>query len=256
MPSAVVVPFSSQHLAAIFGHDIFTSQNFRSPYQFWIPLISMYSGLRPLEVAQLHIEDIKLGGAIWYIDVNDTPPRDLKSQYSSRYVPVHSTLIDLGFLYFIDDLKKADEKVLFPELWRGSVLNASVGIKWFQHTLDDVRVVGSGLCSSSFRSTVANVYTQAGYNPDIIGALFGFLPTSTVHPTTFPLSVLRDAIEILNASSLGFDATSVVKPWTAGCIERAKMLRKIQKAAPGIDLSDEDLTSAVMSMPKLKKRRI
>lgn len=155
--------FSSQQLAVIFGHDIFTSHNFKSPYQYWIPLISLYSGLRPSEVAQLHLEDIKHSGDIWYFDVNDTPPRRLMSRL--RRVPIHSTLIDLGFLVFIDELKKADEKVLFYELWKHSELNPAIASKRFKILLEEVGVVDIGL------NPGMQPQIQGGEGKSLIGAL-------------------------------------------------------------------------------------
>ena len=259
MSAAAVVPFSSQHLAAIFGHDIFTSHNFRSPYQYWIPLISMYSGLRPLEAAQLHLEDIKLSGEIRYFDVNDTPPRKLKARYSLRRVPIHSVLIDLGFIDFIEELKKADEKVLFPELWDHSVLNTVTVGKRFKIVLDGVSVVGRGLCGSSFRTTVANAYKHVGYNQDIVCEVLGILTNSITFATyaaPTSLSILQKAVEVLNFSHLGVNVISPVKPWVTGSVERSKMLRKMQQVAPGINISDDDLTSALLSLPQPKKRRV
>lgn len=259
MSVAAVAPFSSQHLAAIFGHTIFTSHNFRSSYQYWIPLISLYSGLRPLEAAQLHLEDIKCQDDIDYFDVNDTSPRKLKSLYSLRRVPIHSALIDLGFLVFIEELKKADEKVLFPELWNHSVLNIIMVSKRFKIILDEVGVVGIGLSGSSFRRNVADVYTQLAYNQDITCKVLGILTKSitfAIYAAPTSLSTLQKAVEVLNFSHLGVNVISLVKPWVTGSVERSKMRRKMQYFVPGIELSAEDLNSAVMSMPQSKKRRV
>ncbi len=259
MPSAPAVSFSSQQLAAIFSHDIFTSHIFQFSYQFWIPLISLYSGLRPSEVAQLHLEDIRHCGDIWYFDANDTPPRKLMSRYSLRCVPIHSALIDLGFLVFIDELKKADEKVLFYELWRRSELNPAIASKRFKILLEEVGVMDIGLSGSSFRATAFNVHKHVDYNETITREIFGFLTTNltTAHlAAPLSLSILQKAVEVLNFSHLGVNVISPVKPWVTGCVERSKMLRKMKQAVPGINVSDEDLTSAVTSMPKLKKRRM
>lgn len=256
MPSASVVPFSSQQLAAIFGHDIFTSHNFRSPYQYWIPLISLYSGLRSSEVAQLHLEDIKHSGDIWYVDVNDTPPRKLMSRL--RRVPIHSTLIDLGFLVFIDELKKADEKVLFYELWRHSELNPAIASKRFKILLEEVGVMDIGLSGSSFRATVFDAYKQVDYNETITREVFGFPTTNLTATYAAPLSlsILQKAVEVLNFSHLGVNVISPVKPWVTGCVERSKMLRKMRQVAPSINITEEDLNNAILSMPKLTTRRM
>ena len=218
----------------------------------------MYSGLRPSEVAQLHLEDIKQNSDIWYFDVNDTPPRELRSRYSLRRVPIHSTLIDLGFLVFIDELKKADEKVLFAELWRHSELNPAIASKRFKILLKEVGVVDIGLSGSSFRATAFSVFEQVDYNETLTRAVFGFPTTNLVACFAAPLSlsILQKAVEVLNYSHLGVNVISPVKSWVTGCVERSKMLRKMKQAVPGINVSEEDLTSAVMSMPQQKKRRV
>jgi len=249
--------FSSQQLAVIFGHDIFTSHNFKSPYQYWIPLISLYSGLRPSEVAQLHLEDIKHSGDIWYFDVNDTPPRRLMSRL--RRVPIHSTLIDLGFLVFIDELKKADEKVLFYELWKHSELNPAIASKRFKILLEEVGVVDIGLSVSSFRATAFNVHQQVDYNENISREIFGFSITNITmacYAAPLSLSILQKAVEVLNFSHLGVNVISPVKPWVTGCVERSKMLRKMRQVAPSINITEEDLNNAILSMPKPTTRRM
>ena len=218
----------------------------------------MYSGLRPSEVAQLHLEDIKQSSDIWYFDVNDTPPRELRSRYSLRRVPIHSTLIDLGFLVFIDELKKADEKVLFAELWRHSELNPAIASKRFKILLEEVGVVDIGLSGSSFRATAFSVFEQVDYNETLTRAVFGFPTTNLVACFAAPLSLsmLQKTVEVLNFSHLGLNVIAPVKPWVIGCVDRSKMLRKMQQVAPGINITDEDLTNAVMSIPKIIKRRI
>ena len=97
------------------------------------------------------------------------------------------------------------------------------------------------------------------YNETITREIFGFLTTNltTAHlAAPLSLSILQKAVEVLNFSHLGVNVISPVKPWVTGCVERSKMLRKMKQAVPGINVSDEDLTSAVTSMPKLKKRRM
>lgn len=45
--------------------------------KFWLPLIAVFTGLRQEEICQLHVEDIRQDEDIWYLDINDRPPRKL-----------------------------------------------------------------------------------------------------------------------------------------------------------------------------------
>ncbi len=58
--------------------------------KFWLPLIAVFSGMRQEEICQLHVEDIRQDEGVWFIDINDRPPRKLKNATAVRRVPVHT----------------------------------------------------------------------------------------------------------------------------------------------------------------------
>ena len=79
--------------------------------KFWIPLISLYSGFRVNEIAQLEINDIykdtKTKHYCFRINVeeNDKNKR-VKTKNAKRIVPIHSKLIEMGFITFWQQIKK------------------------------------------------------------------------------------------------------------------------------------------------------
>jgi integrase len=114
-------PFSKEDLIKLFHSKEYREDGHRHPYQFWIPLLALFTGARQNELAQLHLEDIKEVNGVWVIDINDKGPKKLKNLSSRRMVPLHPILVeDLGFLKFVERQRKrrvpSKAPRLFPEL--------------------------------------------------------------------------------------------------------------------------------------------
>lgn len=134
-------PFTVAELNAFFRLPIFTgclSENRpNTPGNFtfddhrkWAPLILLFSGARPSEIAQLAVSDIKGGGAHPYISIlteydPDDPDdeRDYvvshKTENARRDIPIHPKLIELGLLGYVQRRKEAGDVRLFPD-WKQS----------------------------------------------------------------------------------------------------------------------------------------
>jgi integrase len=98
-------------------------------HQFWTPLIMLFSGARPSEIAQLAVTDVKLGRDHPHIsilteydpdDPNDRPyVLAYKTENARRTVPLHPQLIELGFASYVERMRKEGHERLFPH-WRAS----------------------------------------------------------------------------------------------------------------------------------------
>lgn len=132
-------PFTVAELNAFFRLPIFTGcrseKRPNTPGNFtlddhrkWVPLILLFSGARPSEIAQLAVSDIKGDGPYPYISIlteydPDDPEdeRDFvvahKTENARRDIPIHPKLIDLGFLNYVQRRKDAGDERLFPE-WK------------------------------------------------------------------------------------------------------------------------------------------
>lgn len=112
---------SADTLKKIFHSDFYTAPKneytFDYSYQYWIPLIALYSGMRLTEICQLFCEDIvDLDGSV-YFDVNSNGPnKALKNKSSKRLVPIHPVLIEFGFLDLVRIQRALNKKVIFSDL--------------------------------------------------------------------------------------------------------------------------------------------
>ena len=76
------------------------------PYQYWIPLVALFTGARQNEIAQLYQDNFKVIDGIPCIHIAKThDDQNLKTKSSIRHVPIHPILAQLGFLDFLIDMK-------------------------------------------------------------------------------------------------------------------------------------------------------
>lgn len=122
--------FNLIELKAIFALPIFTlderPRGGKGHASYWIPLLLLWTGARPEEVAQLMIDDFKRDAdGFWLITYTDKGihphkgPRSLKTtrhQSGRRTIPMAPTLIALGLPQYLEHLRAAGETALFPLL--------------------------------------------------------------------------------------------------------------------------------------------
>jgi len=89
--------------------------------EYWLPLIGLYTGARVNEICQLNPQvDIREEGGIWFFDFTEESAshekvtKSVKTAGSTRKTPVHSQLVELGFLSYVERLKYMGATLLFP----------------------------------------------------------------------------------------------------------------------------------------------
>lgn len=87
-------------------------------HRYWIPLVMAHSGARPGEIAQLDVADVQQQHGIWFMHIREGEDSNkrTKTKGSVRVVPIHSQLINLGFLAHCEKLRKAGQEQVFPEV--------------------------------------------------------------------------------------------------------------------------------------------
>ena len=93
-------------------------------HRFWAPLLLLYTGARPSEIAQLATTDVKLDGAHPYLsiltefDPNDPDDRSwvrsMKTLNARRVLPIHPELVRLGFTSYARRMQDSRSQRLFP----------------------------------------------------------------------------------------------------------------------------------------------
>jgi integrase len=119
-------PFTPAELMAIFStptyrngsgaHVMRKNERWR-PFEYWLPLLGLFCGLRIREACQLWLNDVLNLDGFWVLDINeDKPDKSLKTLDSRRIVPLHPVLIEAGFVQWCDALRAAGYRRVFPEL--------------------------------------------------------------------------------------------------------------------------------------------
>lgn len=156
---------------------------------YWVPLISLFSGMRLNEVCSLSIDNVRqISGnhreKRWCFDILEEPNRPqkkLKNFASRRIVPIHDTLLELGLLEFIELLKTKKfpnnvwkEKRLFEELpyGEGSYIR-NVSRWWNSRFLPNLGLKTTKKTFHSLRHTVSDHLKQKGIEPHFINELLG-----------------------------------------------------------------------------------
>lgn len=141
---------SLRELNALFALPVFTRgerpTQGRGEACYWIPLLLLWTGARPEEVAQLMVDDFLEDeeGRAWLKFTSEgvhpvKGPRSLKTdrtQTGRRQIYVPKPLIQLGLLDYVQHLRAEGETALFPRLTpkkRGRELFPSVGEWWARY---------------------------------------------------------------------------------------------------------------------------
>ncbi|HEX6956724.1 MAG TPA: DUF6538 domain-containing protein, partial [Ferrovibrio sp.] len=102
--------FTTDELRRLFTDATFTQPDFKNPMaaaKFWLPLLALYSGARQSELIWLDSSDVTQIDGIDCITIREDAEagRTLKTESAARIVPLHETLISLGFLDYAALLK-------------------------------------------------------------------------------------------------------------------------------------------------------
>lgn len=70
------------------------------------------------EILQLQKSDVKIENDVWFLDISKGEGKSLKTASSKRRVPIHRTLLDLGFVKYAT-IGTSSARV-FPEIKKGA----------------------------------------------------------------------------------------------------------------------------------------
>jgi integrase len=142
--------------------------------RFWVPLISLFTGMRMEEICQLDVSDVAKRSGVDVIMVREGGDKSLKSEAAERVIPIHPELRKIGFLKYVAAIRKAGETKLFPDLPPGRRgRRGDKFSKWFGRFSDTVGVTDKSVTFHSFRHTFKDALS--GKVPlDVIDVLCGW----------------------------------------------------------------------------------
>ena len=152
-------------------------------WRFWLPLIALHSGMRGNEISLLLTSDIQTTEAgTHYFQVSDETvivdgvvlSKSVKTSNSIRKIPIHSTMIKLGFLDFVAKRRlQSGHARLFDTLKPDKYGNlfTYAGRRFNEYFLPDEMGVSERQSFHSFRHSFRNALRQTNATPDTLQAL-------------------------------------------------------------------------------------
>ncbi len=144
--------------------------------KFWMPLIALFSGMRSGEIIQLQLQDVRKIEECWVFDVNKTDDKSLKNLNSIRQIPIHPTLVDVGFLAFVDGLRGSQPSSarLFSDIVLGKQGDPSHAYsKYYGRYTRLIGVKKDKTTFHSFRHTFTDAMRAAAIPEYVMEALTG-----------------------------------------------------------------------------------
>lgn len=187
-------------------------------YRFWLPILGLYSGARLSELCQLRLGDIREELGVWVISISRSGARQLKTADSERLVPLHTVILDAGFLDFHQQRLIAVGNDLTAPLFEnirtyGDLSPGHIASRWFLGSSKDSKGY-LGLCGLSddaltfhgLRHTFINQFRRQKLDMLIGKALVGHADRSTTggYGDCYPADVLKTEIDKIDfGTSIG-----------------------------------------------------
>ncbi|KGF68103.1 hypothetical protein LL06_18430 [Hoeflea sp. BAL378] len=163
--------------------------------RYWVPLIGAYQGARREEICGFRLDEIIDFHGIWGFNFIPTEVRRLKSKAAKRHIPVHPELIRLGFLEYVEALRKAGHVLLFPELRavaEGTPMGDVFDDEWQKmKNLAMPQAKAEGKVFHSFRHWCNNEMKQKGVSSEIRKDILGHVNKDVNEGTYSQVARLR-----------------------------------------------------------------
>lgn len=182
----------------------------RDSHWFWVPLIALFTGARLNEILQLYRDDIvEIDGVMFFDLRTEQPDQRLKNQTSKRKVPIHQTLLDVGFADFV----ASKTGRLFPgvEMAADGYYSTNFSSK-FGQLLKSIGVKHAKNSFHSFRHTFEDACRACGIRHEVMEALVGHSQGGMAarYGGNYPLPPLVEAMGMLRHAGLDLAELVVV----------------------------------------------
>ena len=201
--------YTEEQLKQIFSPEYkFFNKN---PDVFWGCVLALFTGSRKNAIFTLHYKDIFQKDGIWCVQFisDEEGVKHLKNQASERTIPLHSALINMGFIEYINNqkikTKATDTDHIFPIcITSGEKLNTHIQ-RGFCNFLKKIGIKGKTKDQYDFHSFRKNAnirMEQCGITPrSYIDRLIGWLNKGSEGErsySNYTIKQLSDMLELLN----------------------------------------------------------
>lgn len=197
-------PFADAELLAVLSSPDFLAQRKSNPTRYWVILLVLFQICRREEASQLLVKDIGESDGIPFMRVtNEGDQQTLKTgEHSKRKLPIHSTLLALGFLEYVRSMKNAGEVRLFPDLKKGANGFGDAVGKYFSRLVTSVGLTDPALVLHSLRHGGITKLHGAGVQTNLVEMLAGHVSQTVngsvyTHWDSIPLDLPRKGLECL-----------------------------------------------------------
>lgn len=175
-------------------------------FRKWGVLLAFYTGARLNEIAQLNVSEIQELDGLWCVCFTDEAEQQrLKNEASKRIIPLHPVLLELGFLKYVQSLRKDGR--LFPDLTYCKVNGYGRNLgRWFNENLLDKQLglTSSGLVFHSIRHTVAQELRNKGVQTSVTQAIIGHASNEVVNKVYAPELDRKLMLDALSKLDYGY----------------------------------------------------
>lgn len=214
-------PYTHTELAALLDPQYFT-QDAAQPARFWIPLIMLFTGMRPSEIATLEEGD--------FIEINGQPCINIptgKTKNSARTIPVVEELTFRGLLDYMENVRRSKKKDrrLFPELSKTRLKPAGAVSSWWNVThhkhcgVENQTVITQGRSTRlrkvslySIRHMVSNELQNAHVSDSERSEILGHEKGDNETTKTYTFEDINRMYR--NLRKLSYTATAQVSAWS------------------------------------------
>ncbi|KJK23290.1 hypothetical protein UB46_16460 [Burkholderiaceae bacterium 16] len=202
-------PWTTAQLQTFFSLPLFTryelptQQKAGKDAAYWIPLLGLFTGARIGELCQLRVADVVTRDDQAFISINDDGEGStVKTAAGIRDIPVHSELVRLGFLEYVEATRQARHERLWPDLTLRKDKPGGNFSNWFGEARKLLAVDVPDF--HSLRHTVRTKMTEAGIAEAVQDRITGHEVKGSVGSKVYshPVAILRTAVEAITYPGL------------------------------------------------------
>lgn len=169
---------------------------------YFLPILFTYLGPRRREFAGLHVNDIAKDDDGYVIILRTNSIRRLKTAQSQRLLPLPDELVRLGFIEYVQAIRRLGYEALFPDLFSDKTDN-DPGNRFYDTFVPVMQgALGEkmwGRAIHALRHGMADTLKQAGVPTEVIDDISGRLSegseTNTRYTNPAGLPLMRDALK-------------------------------------------------------------